>query len=368
MPWSAISIAAIVGAGLGTLLTYAAVNVLPLPGTVPAFADPTARLDADERSIGELDARLGDLEGQARRTQVSLDATIAQLDSGLAGLRQSIDAIPAPVAADLGPIEAEIKTLEDRIAAIGAGASSADAEALATTIAGLQSRLADMQANLDRLDERVGRTDATLATLGGDLDAAKTAIAVQNQTLGGAEVSPAVRLPLVVSGLESAFASGRSYVPELQSLTALLPDLAVPEAISAKAAAGLPRPDLVARRFTDTMPAILAGRTATGTGDWAEDAVEWAKALLALRPSGEIEGSSPDAVVSRLEAAIGRRDFAAASDLLGELPASMRAAAGEVGADIRALAAADAFLAGLRAQALAPAGPAAAAAGTGAGQ
>jgi hypothetical protein len=64
-------------------------------------------------------------------------------------------------------------------------------------------------------------------------------------------------------------------------------------------------------------------------------------------------------VISRLEAAVNRRDFVAASELLDALPQPMRDAAGDVGADIHDLAAADRFLAGLRAQALTP--PAAAA-------
>lgn len=360
MPWSAISIAAVVGAILGTLLTYAAVNVLPLPGSGPAFADPTPRLDAMAGGIDDLTGRVADLEASTRKTQVSLDATIAQLDSSLAELRQSIAAIPAPQPVDLSPVEAEIKTLEDRIAAIGAGASSADAEALASNISDLQSGIAELKSGLDRLDQHVGATDTSVAALGTDLAAAKQAIAAQNQTLGGAEVSPAVRLPLVVSGLETAFANGRSYADELNSLTTLLPDLSVPPAVAQGATGGLPRPDLVAQRFSAAMPAILAGRTATAGNDWTQNAVEWVKALLALRPSGEIEGNSPDAVVSRLEAAVNRRDFVGASDLLDQLPPPMRAAAGDVGTDIRELATAEAFLSGLRSQALAPAGTAAA--------
>ncbi len=40
---------------------------------------------------------------------------------------------------------------------------------------------------------------------------AKTAIAAQNTQLSGVAIAPVVRLPLIVSGLESAFATGRPY-------------------------------------------------------------------------------------------------------------------------------------------------------------
>src|SRR5690606_4302842 len=54
MPWSAISIAAIGGAVLGTLLTYAAVNVVALPDTRPPITDPAAQLAAQDQAIADL--------------------------------------------------------------------------------------------------------------------------------------------------------------------------------------------------------------------------------------------------------------------------------------------------------------------------
>jgi hypothetical protein len=102
------------------------------------------------------------------------------------------------------------------------------------------------------------------------------------------------------------------------------------------------------------VPTILAGRAAESTGDWGKDAIEWVKGLLALRPSGEMDGDTPEAIVSRLEAAVERHDFIAAAALLDQLPAPMQTAAGEVATSIRAYADGETFLAALRAQALAP--------------
>jgi hypothetical protein len=158
----------------------------------------------------------------------------------------------------------------------------------------------------------------------------------------------------MVSGLESALANGRPFGTELAGLTTLLPNLAVPDAIRAAADTGLPRPDAVAAEFTAAVPAILAGRTAQSSGDLAQDAIDWAKGLLAIRPVEDTGGSSPEAIVSRLEAAVGRRDFVGAAALLDQLPAPMQAAADNAATDIRTLAAADALIATLRAQALQP--------------
>lgn len=355
MPWSAISIATVAGALLGAGIVYGLGNWLPLPDQRPVIADPATRLDATDASLGDVVARLAAVEEQSKRTQVSLDATIAQLDGGLNELRQSIAALPAATApVDLAPLEAELRSLDDRVTAIGAGASTADATALAETISRNEAGLAELRAALTALDQRLGATDGAITDLTGKVAAAQTAISTQNQTFGGADIGPAVRLPLVVSGLENAIGNGRPFVAELEGLRALLPDLAVPGAIDAAAAEGLPRPDAVVARFTAEVPNVLAGRAAVSTGDMGEDALEWMKGLLALRPVGEIPGDTPEAIVSRLEAAVERHDFKAAAELLAQLPPAMQAGAGTAGADITKLAAAEDFMSDLRSRALAP--------------
>ena len=363
MPWSAIGIAAAGGAVLGTVLTYLLVNVLPLPSNAPVIADPTERLAALDSRLAKLEQSLPAVEDTARKTQVSLDATITQLDAGLGEVRSSITAlesrlkevqaaIPAAApAVDLAPLTEQLNTLEARVTAIAAGASSADAAALAESLNGIETSIAGLTTRLDQTDARLGEIDAIRR----ELDTAKSAIAAQTQQLGGADIGPAVKLPLVVSGLETAFSAGRPYAAELASLRALLPNLAVPDPIAAAAETGLQRADAVVADFRTAVPAILAGRTAQSTGDIGKDAIEWAKALLALRPTGEMEGNTPEAIVSRLEAAVERQDFVAAAALLGRLPEPMQVAAGAVATSIRTHASADGFIAGLRAQALAPA-------------
>lgn len=354
MPWSAISIATLAGGLLGAGLVYGLGNWLPLPDQRPVIADPSTRLDATDSSLGEIEARLMALEEQSKRTQVSLDATIAQLDGGLNEVRQAVAAVPTAAAVDLTPLETQLKDLEDRVTAIGAGASSDDATALAQTIGSIEAGIAELRTQLGALDQRVAATDSTVTSLKGDVATTQSAISSQTQALAGTDIGPAVRLPLVVSGLESAIANGRPYAAELAGLKALLPDLVVPGPIEASAAEGLPRPDAVVARFTAEVPNVLAGRAAVSTGDMGEDALEWMKGLLALRPVGEVPGDAPEAIVSRLEAAVGRHDFRAAAELLAQLPPAMQAGAGTAGADIAKLAAAEDFMVELRSRALAP--------------
>ena len=349
MPWSAIAIAAVVGGALGTALTYGAAALLPLPDRRAEIADPAPELAALSGETGTLASRLDALEQQARRTQVSLDATITQLDTGISTLTQSIDdARSASAPVDLAPLEAQIAALEDRVAMTAVGSGGGDATALAATLSDTETGLASLTTQVATLTQQLAQQQAAL-------DVARAAIAAQNQTLGDAAVTPAVRLPLLVSAFESAIGNGRPFTTELAAVTALLPDLEVPPAVASGAAAGLPRPDAVAAAVHAAIPAILAGRSASGTGDLGADALEWVKGLLAVRPVGEIEGEAPEAIVSRLEGAADRRDFAAASALLAALPPAMQAAAGPLTAQVEALAAADRFITSIRVRALGPA-------------
>lgn len=358
MPWSAISIAAAAGALLGAGLTYLLASWITLPSSAPPFADPAPALAEQAERLSDLEQRFAAGQERAMDTQVSLDATITQLDTGFADMRKSFEelraSIPAPVTVDLSGIEEQLRTLEGRVDAIGAGASSADAGALAESLVTMEQGLAELTARMSGIDQKFAATNAAIDGLAADLGAAKSAIAAQNLSIGPSNLGPAIKLPLVVSGLETAFAAGRPYATELESLKTILPDLAVPVPIEAFASTGLSRPDDLARRFAAAVPSILAGRTHTTTGDWGRDALEWTKALLALRPVGEIEADTPEAVVSRLEAAIGRRDFVAATALVQQLPEAMQFAAEPLASEVAALAEAETFIAALRAQALAP--------------
>ena len=108
----------------------------------------------------------------------------------------------------------------------------------------------------------------------------------------------------------------------------------------------------VRQALTQIIPDMLAQRPINAEGDWQEATLDWFRGAVAMRPNGDVEGDSPDARVARLEAAVGRGDFQSAAEELDALPDAMRAPAGSIEADIKALAEAQAFIDALRAQAL----------------
>ena len=347
--WPLLGGVAVGGAVLGTILTYLLANALPLPSRAPAVPDLTPELTAQGDKLDALSGTITSLQQSTAKTQVSLDATIAQLDSGLTELRQSIadveGSIPEPAApVDLAPLETQLKTLKAQVDAIAAGASGADAGVIAESIASLET-------GISSLTTRLNGVDSTVASLRTDLDAARTTLSQHIDAALPNEVGPALKLPLILSGLEGAFAAGKPFQQELTALEAVLPDFVIPATLSGAAANGLIRPDALYQKFEVALPGILAARDA-GSTDWTQNAVDWAKSLLALRPAEEQDGDSPEAIVSRLEGAMERRDYAAALSLIDALPQAMRDEATLVSADIRTHAEADKLVADLRARAL----------------
>ena len=354
--WPLLGGVAVAGAVLGTILTYVIATALPLPTRQPIAPDLTAfvntqgeQITALTDQVGKLQSSTASLQDSTKKTQVSLDATIAQLDAGLSAVNKSIDdlkaAIPATQpAVDLTPLETEIKTLKAQVDAIAAGASGADASAIAQS-------LSDVQTGLSSLTTRLNGVDQTVAALRTDIDSTRKTLTDHINAALPNEVGPAMKLPLILSGLESALDTGRPFQDELAALASVLPDLAIPDTLQAASAAGLTRPDTLLQKFEATLPDIMAAR-GTGSGDWVQNSIDWAKSLLALRPAEEQEGDSPDAIVSRLEGAMTRHDYTAASALLGQLPAPMQQAAAPVAPAIAAHAAADKLVTDLRARAL----------------
>ncbi|MFN4210833.1 MAG: COG4223 family protein, partial [Devosia sp.] len=300
--------------------------------TAPAEAPP-----ADPR-LASFATAIPELETVTQTTQ----AELATLNQRIGALETAEPAAAATTAepVDLSTIEADIAALTQRIDSVSAPPADTGVDALRAELAALNARLAELaarlgtaEAGLRDLDTTVTETSATLASQPSDIGAV-------------------LQLPLILSGFETAFATGRPFETELSALRAAVPDAAIPTAIANNAATGLTRPDIIASRFAEVLPAMLAGRPVDATEQWQDGALDWFRSAIALRPTGEIEGDNPEAVMSRLEGAIARRDFTTAETLLASLPEPMLSAAGDVPALVASQAEAARFLDTLRASAL----------------
>lgn len=321
LPLAAAAMAgAVAGAVLSLILAHA--GAFPRPG-----ADP--RIDALEQRLSAM-ARPQDA------------ARLERLEAELAALK----AAPGP---DLVPLQAEIEALGERITALPApsadGTGTVD-PALAGAVAALTDRLAAAEA-IAQADKQA------LAGLATQVAALQQQLAEQRETASAAARTAAregAQLPALVAGLDTALATGRAFGGELAQLRGLLPDLAVPDAVATSAESGLPTADALATRFRQALPELAGALPTDPNAPIQDQALGFFRNLLALRPSEEIAGDTPEAVLSRLEAAIERRDFRTAAPLFAQLPEPMLAAAGDLPQAIATRAEAETLLDGLKAR------------------
>ncbi|WP_156460432.1 COG4223 family protein [Devosia sp. Root635] len=326
---------------LGGVLGLAAAYALAWFGLWPSTPAPAPA--ADPR-LAQFSTAIPELETVTETTQSEL-ATLNQRIGALESAEPAAPAIAGAEPVDLTGIEGDIAALTARLDTLAATpAAAADSGA----VDALRTDLAALGARLDEVAARLGTAEAGLRTL--DTTMTQTAATLAEQP---GDIGAVLQLPLILSGFEAAFASGRPYATELGALRAALPDATVPTAIANNAESGLARPDVIASRFAAVLPAMLAGRPADPEAQWQDGALDWFRSAIALRPTGEIEGDTPEAVMSRLEGAIARRDFVTAETLLAGLPAPMLAAGEDVPALIASQAEATRFLETLRVSALA---------------
>jgi len=329
--WGAAAAGIAGGALLGTAITYGLLiaGAVPLPGP------------SDNPRIAALEKRLADATEHSQATINTLTQRFGTLQNDFTARLEAVTALkqaPGGVAPDLTPLREEIAALQARVESLSAGGGGAASETLNQDVTSLRQGLADLSGKLGTLEDKVGTTDSKVAELSAEAQKAPEPATVQ--------------APLLISSLESAFADGRPFAAELASLQAIAPDIAVSPALAAAAPQGLERPDALARGFAAVLPDMLAATPTRPDAGWGEAALDWAKSLLALRPSGEIAGTTPEALVSQLEAALNRRDFARAHALFGQLPSAMQAPAAELDGKIALQAEGAALIQALRSKAL----------------
>jgi hypothetical protein len=319
----------------GGVLGLAGAYGLALAGLWPSAPLPVA---PEDNRIAQFASAIPEVKTIAETTQSEL-STLTTRVTALESLGSS-DTAPG-----LSTIETDVAALAariDRLASTPAAAPQPSGE-----LDALRNELAALSTRFEEIGARLGNTEAQVRTLDSAVTKATATLADQPSDIGAV-----LQLPLILSGFETAFATGRGYETELAALRAAMPGATIPPDISNNAKTGLVRPDVIAARFAEVLPAMLAGRPANPHAQWQDGALDWFRSAIALRPAGEVEGDDPEAVMTRLDGAIARRDFAQAESLLETLPTPMVTAGGDVVRLIKTQAEASRFLDGLRNTAL----------------
>ena len=295
-------------------------------------------------------------------TEAGLNATVAAQATEIARLSKALAALPAPTPApDLSPLETQLATLTDRVAAAEASVAAIPAPVKppdpGPRIADLELRIAKLEAlppgtvieggtgpdpaAMAALSQEIatlksdlaaqkGSADAAVAEVNAAAEAARAALAeaqVQAATLKSeAEKATAAATARAALGrIEAAVETGAPFATAVQALSAVGTE--VPAPLADAAATGLPTLAALQDSFPEAARLALDDSLRAGMGDSTMDRLgAFLRTQTGARSLTPREGSDPDAILSRAEAALKAGDLTATLAEIAALPAAGQAA------------------------------------------
>ena len=223
-------------------------------------------------------------QAAARRPRLSLDATIAQLDAAQSGFdkahrRRSRRDPGARRRSTSRRSKPSIKTLKAQVDAIAAGASGADAGAIAQNLADLADRRARASRRGSTASTRRWRRCAPISTRRARRSATTSTRALPQRGRPGAETAADPQRPRKRLRHWKAVPAGARRRSQACCPTSPCPTRCAPPRPPASAG-----PTRCCRNSTRCCPRS-SPRALERRGDWTQNAVDWAKSLLALRPA-----------------------------------------------------------------------------------
>lgn len=272
-------------AGMGFGLAHYVPGGWPLQDTAALKATLAAQTD----TIAKLEDRLATVESTKMPDITPLMETLSALNGRVAGLENG----PAERAEDLAAIKDSIAALQAHIAGLPVGATTGEVPANVAALA------AEAEARLQEAEAQAARMKAEAEAL--------TRAAVAQAAYGR---------------LQTAVDAGTPFA-------AILPDLGaeVPDALRAHAETGLPSLATLQETFPEAARLAIESALRADMGDsWTERAASFLLSQTGARSLTPREGSDPDAILSRAEAALSASDLDTALAEIATLPEPAKAA------------------------------------------
>lgn len=220
----------------------------------------------------------------------------------------------------------EFAALNGRLQAV----ESKPAASVGPTPEALQQTVQPLSAKLAELEGRV----AALAKAQDDL-----------RTSTGAAA-----LTMAVQNLRRAVAEGKPFASELKTLASLTPEPLDAAALEARRDKGLASLTKLQHDFDLSAKAAIDAARPNGDGSITGDLLAKARSLVRVRPTGDIAGDAPEAILARAENRLDSGDLAAAIGETGKLAGPAAQAMTPWLTEAKAKAAADEALAKIEAR------------------
>ena len=319
---------ALIGGVLAACLGFLSARTEILDPYLPDF------LRTEDKTIS-LSERLDDAQTQlaAARDQIGvLEGQLAEVTASVGDIDETVDAIDIPdVDAALAPIGERIATLEARpiVTPEGAIVESAAFTAMRTSLQALEARAQEQDAEDTARSKEIAETLASVQSLQAEAEKQQAEAAAQQEELQGlldaareveaaaAQAAQAAQARAALAQISSALASGAPYADAVASLEAS--GLAeVTDDLAAASGDGVATLASLQAGIADAARAAL--NTARVSSEDANTVGGFLQRQLGVRSVAPKEGSDPDAVLSRLEAAAKAGDLATALAEADALP------------------------------------------------
>ncbi len=284
--------AAVAAAGIvGGLVALAGAGSMQYAGYLPALSPASERLAAYQTA--ELTALRNEVEGL--RSAVSQGADTKQIEERLAAL-ESTENPPVPTV------------------------DTTALDQLREQLSGLQSTLETLRTSGDAATSRLSELETSLNGRMADIE----------EKLDEPRDDVEVARAIAVAGLKAAVDRGGTFLTELDTLAGITPEDPAITALRDYARTGIPSRAELVRQFQDTASAILAAvHQPDPNQGLAERLLSSALSVVKVRPVGNVEGDTPEAIVARMEDKLRNGDLQGASLEWETLPETGRAASAD---------------------------------------
>jgi hypothetical protein len=304
-------LAGVVGGVIATVLgiAYHASGVVPSRAETMA-TDALGKIDTLDGSVAALDTRLAAVEAQTAPLAGTGLATLADKVSSLEALEnenrariEKLEAAPATGVGEGGAGGTALNAIETRVAKLES--DMATAIQATSAVPALQDRLAAVEASVKDLGTRI------------DTLAARPPPAVESERAARA---------LAIGMLQQAADKGGPFLTDLAMLKTLGMDNADLAALEPLAGKNTPSGPALQEQFPAVADAILAATSGVDpNAGFFERLVSAGRGLVTVRPTAPIAGDTPEAIVSRMQAAVDKGDLAGALAERKALPADGQA-------------------------------------------
>ncbi|MBB3542712.1 MULTISPECIES: COG4223 family protein [unclassified Rhizobium] len=245
-------------------------------------------------------------------------ADVANFSAEIDGLKQSVaNLAAAPPTSDTG-------ALEQRIAALEATTKNPPAAADTTAVDALNQKIADLTGQVDQLRGAVTQASEQKSSDSADIE---QRLAEAEKKLNEPRQDVAVARAIAAAALKAAIDRGGPFVAELDTFAGVSPDDPATADLRKFAETGVPSRAELVRQVPDVATAIVDSVNQTDANQsWSDRLMAGAKSLVKVRPVGNVDGESVEAIAARMEDKVKNGDLQGAASEWAALPAEAKQA------------------------------------------